>query len=42
VTAAWLLDRRGDEPAAFGVRLVAAFDRFVGASPAAARTAPGA
>jgi TatD DNase family protein len=39
VTAAWLLELRGDEPAAFGDRLVATFDRFVGPSPAASRTA---
>jgi hypothetical protein len=33
VTARWLLERRGDDPDAFGTALVAAFDRFVGAGP---------
>lgn len=33
VTAAWLCDLRGDDPAAFGAALVRTFDRFVGATP---------
>ncbi len=31
VTAAWVMEQRGDDPEAFGDALVAAFDRFVGA-----------
>jgi TatD DNase family protein len=34
ITAAWLLVLRGEDPEAFGDALVAAFDRFVGSSPA--------
>lgn len=41
VTAAWLLDLRGDEPAAFGQALVETFDRFVGPAPPSLRLAAG-
>lgn len=34
VTATWLCDLRGDDPAAFGDALVETFDRFVGATQA--------
>jgi TatD DNase family protein len=38
VTAAWLLDLRGDDPTAFGAAVVAAFDRFAGTGPLRAST----
>jgi TatD DNase family protein len=41
VTAAWLLGLRGDDPAAFGAAVVAAFDRFVGPRASAAGSPSG-
>lgn len=33
VTAAWVIEQRGDDPGTFGDAVVAAFDRFVGVGP---------